>query len=259
MGAGTCQPPLSVSLVWVGYEMVIALFAVNLPTKSAVPDLPAAGIVTAILLQSTSAMPGLACLTVTHDLMICGPSTLITAPVTLFLMVQTGLPTRTRSSEVFTPLTEVAVVSLSERKPGHETITDSPVLLVHVVLAAVLPEKVTLPDAAAPSELVVSVSSAVGQPSLVPPSVASRVKVVLVELNEILVFTGVSLACAGVAATAHAASAATASSSPRVVALFKGVPFSLRGARRAGGAKGARREGFAGGVVRVLLCLGGRA
>src|ERR1044072_2390695 len=97
-------------------------------------------------------------------------------------------------------------------RPGHETVTELPLTTsVHVVLAAVLPEKVALPDMEVPASSVVAVSSAVGQLVLPLPKVASRVSTEWVEVNEILVLAGVMAACAGTAAAAQTVSIATAS------------------------------------------------
>src|ERR1044072_1602289 len=131
---------------------------------------------------------------------------------------QTGLPERTRSPEVLVLATEVEVVSLAPISPGHDQETEVAPPSVHVTLLVVLPEKVSLPDIEVPASSVVAVNSAVGQ-VILKPNVGSNVNTVLVEVNEILVLAGVIAACAGGAAAADAGGIATASRSPRVVAL----------------------------------------
>ena len=188
----------------------------KVPVKVRVADLPAALIV--ILRVQLMSMVVFS-LIVTHEETVWG-SMLVVALVTVLVSEQTGLPERTRSPEVLVLETDVAVVSLTPMRPGHETITEAPALdSVHVVLAAVLPEKVALPDREVPASSVVAVNSAVGQRVLTPPSVASPVITVLVEVNEILVLAGVMDACAGTAAAAHTVSIATAISRLRVAAL----------------------------------------
>src|ERR1044072_9309920 len=84
---------------------------------------------------------------------------------------------------------------------------------VHVLVTA-LPARVNLPNMEVPVSSVVTVSSAVGQLMIEPPSDASKRNVTLEEVNEILVLAGVIAACPGVAATAHSANVAQTSNRP---------------------------------------------
>src|ERR1044072_6513504 len=134
------------------------------------------------------------------------------------------MPERTWSPEVFVPLTDVATVSLTPMRSGLETVTEIPLTTsVHVVLAAVLPEKVALPDMEVPASSVVAVSSAVGHLVLPLPNVASSVSTESVEVNEILVLAGVIASSAGTAAAAQTVSTATASKRQHVIALLIGA------------------------------------
>lgn len=122
--------------------------------------------------------------------------------------------------------TEVVTESSMPMTPGHDTWTDCLALTAsHVTLVEVLPEKVILPNRAVPFELVVAVSSAVGQVVVSPPSPAEATSLVSVEVNESLVLTGVTAAWAGMAAIAYTVSIATLRKRLRLAALVMVVPF----------------------------------
>lgn len=118
-------------------------------------------------------------------------------------------------SELSDELFEVIVMV-----PGQSTVTVPPRLSVQLVVA--LLEKVILPEILVPSLLTVPVNSDVGhlRVTAVLKMGSLATNTVSVELAEILVLTGVALACAAGAATTSVASIATPIMSPRRVRRF---------------------------------------
>ena len=135
------------------------------------------------------------------------------SPKPLFTTIEQLKPlSSTTVPDMFTPLLELD--SLSVTVPTQSTLAEkAPPRAVHVPVASLV--KVRLPVADLPSAAVLPLRVASGHLTATEPA-----RELSVEVPVTAVLTGVTVACAGTAATANVVSIATSSSRPRLEMCF---------------------------------------